>query len=173
MQPRLEAAILLAGAVAAGALLLPGLCAVAAAAAALAGALALLRLARWRLWGLRGRPDLLCLAAGYGWLGSGLLAFAAALATRKHENAALHLVTVGALGTLTFNVMAMSWMLRARCEPGREPVVASGTCLIAAATLLRTLGAFRAGPWMEFAAACWSAAFALLLALFWRRRSRR
>lgn len=172
VQPRLEAAILLAGAAATGALLLPGLRGIAASAAAIAGALALARLARWRLWSLRGRPDLLCLAAGYGWLGAGLIAFAAALATGKHENAALHLVTVGALGTLTFNVMAMSWMLRARREPGREPLVAWGTCLIAAATLLRILGAFHAGPWLELAAACWSVAFALLLALFRRNRPR-
>lgn len=172
VQPHLEAAILAAGAVAAGALLLPGLHAVAAAAAALAGALALLRLARWRLWALRGRPDLLCLASGYAWLGGGMLAFGAALAAARHENAALHLVTVGALGTLTFNVMAMAWMLRARHEPGRERLVTWGTGLIAAAALLRVAGAFRPGPWLELAAACWTAAFGLLLALFWRYRPR-
>ena len=59
--------------------------------------------------GSRGRRDLLCLAAGYAWLAAGLVAFGLSEDTRL-----MHLITVGALGTLTFNVMALSWLLRAR-----------------------------------------------------------
>lgn len=173
VQPRLEAALLIAGAVAAGALLAPGLQAVAAAAAATAGTVAALRLARWRLWALRGRPDLLCLAAGYGWLAAGLVVLGASIAANRFENAAAHLITIGALGTLTFNVMAMSWTLKARRAPAGYAGVVWGTGLIAAATGFRVLGTFHPDPWLLVAAGCWSAAYALLIALFWRLRPRR
>lgn len=122
-----------------------------------AGALAALRMARWRLWALRGRPDLLCLAAGYAWLAAGLIAFGLLQTT-----ASLHLITVGALGTLTFNVMAFSWLLRARRDPARQVLIPAGTALLAAATVCRLLE----GPWLPAAALCWTLAFAALLSLF-------
>jgi uncharacterized protein involved in response to NO len=169
VQPRIEGALLLAGALA-----LTQVFPLAPAALATAGALAALRLARWRLWRLRGRPDLLCLAAGYAWLALGLLALGAALAAGRHVSAAIHLVTVGALGTLTFNVMALSWLLKARRSPEGSRTIVAGTLLIAAAAALRLLASFHAGPWLYAAAGCWAAAFALLVWLFARtpRRSR-
>ncbi len=132
---------------------------------ALAGALAAVRLARWRLWALRGRPDLLCLACGYAWLALGLVAFGAATALGRYESQAVHLITAGAIGTLTFNVMALSWLRTRRREPAREPLIVAGTALLAAATVLRVGFSYYAG-----AALCWSLAFALLLALFQRRK---
>ena len=158
VQPRIEGALLVTMALAVIAaftrfhLLLGSLC-------ALAGILAAVRLARWRLWALRGRPDLVCLASGYAWLALGLAAFGAATAAGRLQSEALHLITVGALGTLTFNVMAMSRLLKARRDPARSASIVWGTVLVAAAALLRVAGAF------EAAALCWSAAFALLLAL--------
>jgi uncharacterized protein involved in response to NO len=157
VQPRIEGAMLVTGILG-----LTQVFPLAPAALAAAGGLAALRMARWRLWRLRGRPDLLCLAAGYAWLALGLLALGAALAAGRHVSAAIHLVTVGALGTLTFNVMAMSWLLKARRMAEGSRVVVAGTLLIAAATLLRVSGS------PGIAAGCWSAAFVLLLALFAR-----
>ena len=122
-----------------------------------AGGLAALRMLRWRLWALRGRPDLLCLAAGYAWLAAGLVAFGV-----RPETGPMHLITVGALGTLTFNVMALSWLLRARRDPARQRLIPAGTALLAAATVFRMLE----GPWLAAAAFCWTLAFAALLALF-------
>ncbi len=171
VQPRIEAAVLACGILVPVALIVPGGLPLAGAAAAGSGALALVRLLRWRPWGLRGRPDLCCLAAGYAWLGLGLLALGGALASGQHALAALHVITVGALGTLTFNVMAMSWTLRARRGLADVTLVVAGTALLAAATALRvlgSLGAAAAWPWIEAAAACWTAAFVLLLVLFWR-----
>lgn len=155
VQPRLEGALIVVMAIS---LLWNPLCAV-------AGVIAAVRLARWRLWALRGRPDLFCLASGYAWLALGLLAFGVALAFGRDEPRAVHLITVGALGTLTFNVMALSWLLKRRRDPAREPLIVAGTVLIAAATLLRAGFAHYAG-----AAACWSAAYVLLLAIFLRAR---
>lgn len=173
VQPRLEGGLLAACAAGVAALLL-GSHALAGAALALAGALAAVRLARWRLCALRGRADLLCLAAGYAWLALGLLAWGGSLVSARPGSAAMHLVTAGALGTLTFNVMLLTWTLQAR----REPAAAAGgalwgTALLAAATATRVAGAFLGSAWLLAAAACWSLAFLSLLGLFARTRRER
>jgi uncharacterized protein involved in response to NO len=162
VQPQVEAALLVLMGVAVAATLVP-IRTVLAATCATAGALAAVRLARWRFWAVRGRPDLLCLCAGYAWLAAGLLAYGAAVALGRQELAAMHLITVGALGTLTFNVMAQSWLLRTRREPAHSAIIPYGTALVAAATALRALDA------LEPAALAWSGAYLLLLALFSRR----
>jgi uncharacterized protein involved in response to NO len=149
VQPRIEAGLLVAMALA---FFHPAFCIA-------AGALAGLRMLRWRLWALRGRPDLLCLAAGYGWLVVGLVAYGV-----RPEPVRMHLITVGALGTLTLNVMALSWLLRARRDPARAHSIVWGTLFLGAAGVLRLLGV------LEAAAFFWSAAFLLLLNVFLRNR---
>jgi uncharacterized protein involved in response to NO len=149
VQPRIEGALLL----------IMLLAVVWTPACVAAGLLAGLRMLRWRLWALRGRPDLLCLAAGYAWLVVGLIAYGI-----RPDTTFLHLITVGALGTLTFSVMAFSWLLRARRDPARVGSIAWGTALLGAAALLRLLEQLPA------AALCWSAAYLLLAALFLANR---
>ena len=153
VQPRIEGALIIAMALAVAASLastfLAGIFSVTA------GLLAGVRLWRWRLWALRRRPDLLCLAAGYAWLALGLIVYGALTNT-----VALHFITIGAIGTLTFNVMALAWLLRSRRDPARSSIIVWGTALIAVAVLARAAGEYYA------AAAAWSAAFTLLLALF-------
>ena len=136
VQPRVEGALLVTMG---GSFLFTPFCMI-------AGLLAAIRLARWRLWQVRGRPDLLCLAAGYAWLAAGLVAFGLHPGT-----AAVHVITVGALGTITFNVMALS---------SRSLLKVAGTALLAAATASRVLDL------LAPAALWWSAAFLVLLALF-------
>jgi uncharacterized protein involved in response to NO len=155
VQPRIEGVLIAMMALAVGASLLPGLQAFVGIFSGLAGVLAGVRLWRWRLWALRRRPDLLCLASGYAWLAFGLVAYGAFPGT-----VALHFITVGAIGTLTFNVMALAWLLRARRDPARSRLVVWGTLFIAAAALLRAVGHYIP------AALAWSAAFALLVVLF-------
>ena len=177
VQPRIESGLIAAMAVAIAASVCigkPAFVTVAAVATALAGVLAAVRLLRWRLWALRGRPDLLCLAAGYGWLALGLLLVASALATGHHQTAALHVITVGSLGTLTLNVMAMTWALKARQDPARARLPVWGTILVAAATLARVpagFGVYDPRTLLLVASLCWSGAFALLLVLFARVRA--
>ncbi len=185
VQPRIEGALLVAAAVTPVALaastlmqdasqgavagaLAAALRPLAGGAAIVAGALALVRIARWRLWAVRGRPDLMCLVAGYVWLGIGLIVFGASIAAARYEHVAVHVITIGALGTLTFNVMAMFWSLKARRPQPETMFVVPGTLLIAAATIVRVLGAFQARTWLYAAAACWALAYGLLILLFWR-----
>ena len=177
VQPRIEGGLITAMAIAAAASVFagaPALVMLAAAATAVAGALSAARLLRWRLWALRGRPDLLCLAAGYGWLALGLLLYGAALAAGRYQTAALHIITVGALGTLTLNVMAMTWTLKARQDPSRDRVRVGATVLVGVAALARVLAGlavFDAQSLLVIAAAAWSSAFALLLVLLVRLRA--
>ena len=179
VQPRIEGGLLVAMAVAAAASVFasrPLFVTLAAAATAVAGVLSAVRLLRWRLWALRGRPDLLCLAAGYGWLAIGLLLYGAALAAGHYQTAALHIITVGALGTLTLNVMVMTWTLKARQDPSRARAPVWATILIGAAALARalaSLGVYDPLALLQRASLCWSGAFALLLILLVRVRAHR
>ncbi|HSN39334.1 MAG TPA: NnrS family protein, partial [Burkholderiales bacterium] len=179
VQPRIEGGLILAMAVAVAASLCasrPPFAMLAAAATATAGLLSALRLLRWRLWLLRGRPDLLCLAAGYAWLALGLVLYGAALAAGSYQTAALHIITVGALGTLTLNVMVMTWTLKARQDPARARAPVWATLLVAAAALARalaSLGVYDPLMLLRLAALCWSGAFALLLIRLIRVRAYR
>src|SRR5450756_2532641 len=119
--------------------------------------------------------DRLCLAAGYGWLAIGLLLYGAALAAGRYQTTALHIIMVGALGTLTLNVMAMTWTLKARQDPSRARVRVGATILIGTAALTRALAGlavFDPQVLLVIAATAWSSAFALLLVLFVRLRTR-
>lgn len=166
VQPRIEGWLMVTMTAAVLAAVVPPLAPAMRAACAAAAALALVRLLRWRLWHCRRRPDLLCLGAGYGWLVLGLAAIAAS-GPGAGRSAALHVVTVGALGTLTFNVMAAAMLRRARRDPADEPLLAWGTVAIGIATLARVAAApvpALQAEWLAVAATLWTGAF---LALSW------
>ena len=177
VQPRLEGGLIVAMAIATGASVFAGssvFVMLTAAGAAVAGTLSAVRLVRWRLWALRGRPDLFCLAAGYGWLTVGLLLYGGALAAGRYQTAALHIITVGALGTLTLNVMAMTWTLKARKNPSRARMRVGATALVGVAALARVLAGLAVFDYrmlLLIAATAWSGAFALLLVLLVRLRT--
>ena len=173
IQPRIEAGLII-GMTIAVASALPGnsrLVYLTAASTIVSGLLAAARLLRWRTWALRARPDLLCLAAGYGWVALGLALYGAALVLGRDQTAAMHVIVVGGIGTLTLNVMAMTALLKARRDPARARLPVWGTVFIAISTLARVLagiGAFRYQALLDIAALCWSAAFGMLLALLIR-----
>lgn len=161
VQPRIEAALVVTMAVAIVAAVAAPQGFVLRLACLIAAALALVRLLRWRLWACKGRPDLWCLAAGYAWLAAGLLSFAATDSVSL-RTAAVHVVTIGALGTLTFNVMAFATLSRARLDPAGDARLVWGTVLIGLATVFRVGAATATAGVTELylaAAACWSAAF--------------
>jgi uncharacterized protein involved in response to NO len=161
VQPRIEGLLLAIMFAAVLFALLPGFEIPLRAACSAAGGLAMVRLLRWRLWACKGRPDILRLGIGYAWLALGLLALGAS--TPGHMRAAvLHLITIGALGTLTLNVMANTLLVKTRQVPAAAPIPSYATALIAAATVFRVAAAFvdeHAVDLLIVAAACWSGGF--------------
>lgn len=80
------------------------------------------RALRWKFWLCPERPDLLVLVSGYLWLAIAALASGLALLRGTAPAAALHLITIGALGILSTSVMLrLGWQRSHRKPPaGRE-----------------------------------------------------
>jgi len=131
------------------------------------GLLALIRLLRWRLWQCVGRMDLLCLGSGYAWLGIGLLliGWRLLLGLGPPIAVATHAITVGALGTLTCNIMARTRLLQHRIAPvERAGRLVTITALMSTAAGLRMVGSDQT-MLLLVAAGCWSAAQFTLLSI--------
>ena len=146
----------------------------AAAVAAVAGIGAIAhgtRLALWRGWRTLGAPLVWILHAAYAWIVVHLVLRGLGAMGVVGESAAIHALTVGAIGGLTLGMMTRT----ARGHTAR-PLVAEGpelACflLIQAAALVRVLGGLGfAGLYLasvQLSAALWAAAFALYAATYW------
>ncbi|MCQ4324640.1 NnrS family protein [Stutzerimonas stutzeri] len=142
-----------------------------------ASVLTAIRLLRWRPWRCGTRADLLVLLLGYAWLAIGLLLLGlGTLLPALPQTATLHALSVGALGSLTFGVMARTWLTQRWRDANARPWIHPPVLLISLAALARVvpalLGLAQPG-WLLFAAACWSLAFAALLVLLWQNRGAR
>jgi len=164
VQPRLEGAIIILLAIAAIAVFLPYGRYGAGIAAGAGGLAAAVRLFRWRLWQLPGRQDLWCLGIGYGWLALGLLLLGSLMLAGVTPIPALHVITVGALGTLSICVMTRINLQYRKQDPAGDSRISLAVALIAVATVAR----FAAGIQPEVrtevlwtAAGAWSLAYLL------------
>ena len=146
-----------------------------ALACVLAGSALLIRLARWRGAATWSEPLLFVLHLGYFWLGFGLLLLGGAtLRPVLAPTAALHALTVGAIGTMTLAMMTRA----TRGHAGRPLQADRGTtaiyALITAAALLRVVAPLAlsfGGPHAYLAAlglagAGWCGAFGLFAVLY-------
>ncbi len=140
------------------------------------GLLAGVRLLRWQPWRCAGRPDLLVLLLGYLWLSVGLLLLGLALLTTALPlSASLHGLTIGALGTLTFAVMARTRLIYRLRDANARPWIHPVAVLLSLAALARILPPLlqlNPFPWLLLSAACWSLAFLLLAVLLWQTHGR-
>ncbi|WP_239985547.1 NnrS family protein [Marinobacter salexigens] len=129
-----------------------------------ASALIALRTLRWKLWLCPERPDLLVLASGYVWLAVGALAAGLSLLHGSLPAPALHLITIGGLGTLSTSVMLrLAWQ-----RSHRKPPPASEVFLIATLMAVAAISRFMAGA-SPFGASTllWLSACAWALAYLW------
>jgi uncharacterized protein involved in response to NO len=117
------------------------------------------RLSRWRGLSTVREPLLFILHVGYGWLALGLIL----LGLDPGSSAALHALTVGAIGTMTLAVMTRASL----GHTGRALVADRATLaiygLVTLAALLRVASPFggaQAGLVTSLAGVAWSAAFA-------------
>lgn len=165
VQPRIEAALIILMSIAVIALALPGMNDRAAGLMlSAAGIFALIRLVRWRLWQLSERPDLISLGTGYLWLALGLCAIGATLLAGRPASAVLHLIAIGALGTLSICVMTRIHRQRTKQDMSGGTLLIPAVILIAVATVVRVgvePGLFQASSWLWTAASCWSLAYIL------------
>ena len=176
LQPRMEGALIILLGLAITALLMPGLAAeysypIAGLLLMGTGGVFAVRGLRWQLWKCAARPDLLAFGIGYAWLALGSLASGAAFVSQQHPTAALHLITVGGLGTLSTSVMLRLYFQRTRKTPPPTAWVIGITGLIAIAGVTRYLCGptpyFQ--PWLlSLSAASWALAYLLLAALMLR-----
>jgi uncharacterized protein involved in response to NO len=136
-----------------------------AAAALVAGAALLIRLARWQGTATLGEPLLVVLHLGYFWLGLGLalLGFVR-FAPGLSQTAALHTLTIGAIGTMTLAVMSRASLGHTGRPLKAGPLTIAIYVLVTAAAILRVLAPLAGTGHMatiELSGAAWSGAFGL------------
>jgi uncharacterized protein involved in response to NO len=136
-----------------------------------AGIAVALRLSRWRGLHTVSEPLLLILHVGYGWLSLGLLLLGLNRFTDMlPATAALHALTVGAVGTMTLAVMTRASLGHTGRPLSAGPATKAIYGLITSAAVLRILSPF-AGDLIDLAlwlaGAAWSCAFGLF-AVFYR-----
>jgi uncharacterized protein involved in response to NO len=138
----------------------------------LAGIAHWLRLSRWRGLATLREPLLWVLHLGYGWLGLGFILLGLSVTTSwLPPFAALHALTVGAIGTMTLAVMTRATL----GHTGRPVTAGAGTKAIYILVTLAAAGRLLA-PFIDtayvlvlsLAGVAWSAAFALFVLLYLR-----
>jgi uncharacterized protein involved in response to NO len=139
-------------------------------AVAIGGLAVALRLSRWRGQHTGAEPLLLILHIGYGWLALGLVLLGVnGLTDMLPATAALHALTVGAIGTMTLAVMTRATLGHTSRPLSAGPATRMIYGLVTIAAILRVLSPFT-GVRMELAlwiaGAAWSGAFGLF-ALFY------
>ena len=133
-----------------------------------AGLLNLVRLARWRGWATLGEGLVTILHIGYLWLAVGLaLLGVSMLQDAMTTAAALHMLTLGAMGTMTLAVMTRAIL----GHTGRDLHAGPGTLAIYAfvtvAMILRVAYAFAPSVDLIWASAgFWTAAFGLFVWIY-------
>ena len=142
LQPRLEGALIILLGLAILALLVPILSdgysyPLAGGALLATGMVLLVRNIRWQLWRCGSRPDLLGFGMGYLWLALGSLATGLAFVGQRPAVSALHLITVGGLGTLSTSVMLRLYFQRGFKTPPVTGWVLWTVGLIAVAVVCR------------------------------------
>jgi uncharacterized protein involved in response to NO len=135
---------------------------------AIAGLLNLARLARWRGWATMGEGLVMILHVGYLWLAVGLILLGVSmLQDAMTTAAALHMLTLGAMGTMTLAVMTRAIL----GHTGRDLHAGPGTMAIFAcvtvAMALRVAYAFAPTVDLIWASAgFWTAAFTLFVWIY-------
>ncbi|RCV88918.1 NnrS family protein [Billgrantia montanilacus] len=165
VQPQVESALIVLLGLAPFLMLWAALRPLAAWLVLAAGLLVLWRVLRWGPGQCRERPDLLVLMLGYSWLGIGLLLLARTWWMPEHASSALHVFTIGALGTLSSTIMLRHVILRARQRPEAEWALVPLAGLFATAAILRLWALDAGSGWLVIlwcSALLWSLAWLLV-----------
>lgn len=162
VQPRIEGMLIIVLGCAVFLVAFPAANPVTGSLLVIASGLIILRTLRWKLWLCPERPDLLVLAAGYLWLAVGALATGVALLRGTALAPSLHLITIGALGTLSVSVMLrLAWQRSHRKAPAAGEVFPIAALLFGAAISRYIAGEspFGAPELLWLSASFWSLAY--------------
>lgn len=180
VQPRIEGMLLIILALALTLTLVPFTAPGAGFLLLTAAVLIVVRTIRWKLWHCRNRPDLLVLALGYLWLAAGAGTTGLSLLRGTDPTPSLHLVTIGALGTLSSSVMLrLAWQRARRTTPPTWQVVGIAIAMAIAALARLEVGItpFTNPHLLWLAAVSWSCTYALvglqMIVLFRQSQNRR
>ncbi len=116
VQPRIEGALLVLPAIGSMWLFLPVNPLITAFLLVAMGTLITVRMWRWQFWRCYQRSDLMALVAGYAWLLLGALLLAYVVFIQQYNQAFLHVITMGAVGTLS-SVVILKYALPRRSYP--------------------------------------------------------
>ena len=142
-----------------------------------AGLLNLARLARWRGWKTTGEGLVTILHVGYLWLSVGLtLLGVSMLYDAMTTAAALHMLTLGAMGTMTLAVMTRAILGHTGRDLHAGPATIAIYVFVTVAMILRVAYGFAPGTGLIWASAgFWTMAFALFVWVYapmtWRKRA--
>lgn len=179
VQPRIEGALLVILPLAIILTFMPVADPVTGSLLLLSAILIVIRTVRWKLWHCMNRPDLLVLAVGYLWLAAGAGLTGARLWQGADPLPALHVITIGALGTLSMSVMLrLAWQRAKRCFPPAWQVLGIAIAMAVAVTARLQAGTnpFAHPGLLWLSALSWSTAYgavAIQLALLFRDSQQR
>ena len=180
VQPRIEGMLLIILPLALVLTFLPFAAAGAGLLLLISAVLVVVRAIRWKLWHCGNRPDLLVLTFGYLWLAAGAGATGFSLLQRTDPIPAIHLITIGALGTLSTSVMLrLAWQRARRTTPPSWQVIgiAIGMAIAALARFDAGVTPFAKPHMLWLSAVSWSGTYTLvalqLVVLFRHSQNRR
>lgn len=180
VQPRIEGALLIILPLALVLTFVPLAVPAAGLLLLVSAVLIVVRAIRWKLWHCGNRSDLLVLTLGYLWLAAGAGATGFSLLEGTDPIPAMHLITIGALGTLSASVMLrLAWhRARGATPPSWQVVgIAIGMAVAALARLGAGITPFAKPDLLWLSAASWSCIYFLvalqLVALFRHSQNRR
>jgi uncharacterized protein involved in response to NO len=135
-----------------------------------AGVANLIRVSRWQGWMAWGEPLVFILTVGYGWVALSLLALGAASLGMLPTANAVHVLTTGAVGTMTLAVMTRASLGHTGRPRHADLMTVVVYVLVNVGAILRVLAPATDNPTsltnllLGIAALCWSGAY-LLFAL--------
>jgi len=131
-----------------------------------------LRLAGWRTWRILDQPIVWILHAGYGWLVAGLAFKGVALMNDGIDEAtALHVLSVGAIGSMTLGIMTRAGLGHTGRALRAAPAITVAYLMLSLATMVRVGGPLWLPEFYHAAIAAagigWCVAFALFTWVYW------
>lgn len=122
------------------------------------------RLYRWQLWRCRARLDIIGLGVGYAWLSLGLFIIGVTLVFGKPTIGAVHIITIGAIGSLSISVMARLHYQKEVRSPPPNSLILFTLSLISVSALTRYASEIL---WAYSSPLLWVSATTWAVALFW------